>query len=265
MKKIISFIVFTFIITTVFAQKQFILESGYLSKPDTILVYTPDDYKTVSYPVIYLLHGYSANYKSWNTVINLKSYSQKYKMVIVTPDALYDSWYFDSPQIKKSNYESFFIHDLMPKIENEFNIDKSLCFIDGISMGGHGAMYLFLRNIDLFKAVGSSSGVLNLRCSGLRNSSLKNHLGEYDSIKWAPYTSISYLENNVEKQKPMIVDCGIQDHLIDCNREFVNKANSLNLPIMYVERPGVHNSEYWKKSIWIHFEYFSRIIQNEMN
>jgi predicted alpha/beta superfamily hydrolase len=66
MKKLQLFLlllVFTF--SGIYARKQFIIKSAHLSKADTVWVFTPTDYKSTSsktYPLIYLLHGWSGNY-----------------------------------------------------------------------------------------------------------------------------------------------------------------------------------------------------------
>ncbi|WP_225321421.1 hypothetical protein [Rhizosphaericola mali] len=40
-----------------------ILESEYLSRPNTILIFKPNNYdKTIKYPLVYLLNGYSEDF-----------------------------------------------------------------------------------------------------------------------------------------------------------------------------------------------------------
>src|SRR4051812_23963487 len=69
---------------------------------DTVLIYsnamhkgfncvvikpTVSERKTISFPVVYLLHGYSGNYSNWITrVPALKEYADQYRIMIVCPD-----------------------------------------------------------------------------------------------------------------------------------------------------------------------------------
>lgn len=55
---------------------------------------TPED----GFPVVYLLHGATGNYKDWVSVVPaIKDYADQYQLMIVCPDGGFTSWYFDSP------------------------------------------------------------------------------------------------------------------------------------------------------------------------
>ncbi|MEP1086987.1 MAG: alpha/beta hydrolase-fold protein, partial [Algoriphagus sp.] len=59
-----------------------------MQKEIKAVVITPEDYtQSKDYPVVYLLHGYSGNYKNWiEKVPQLEAYADQYDMIIVTPD-----------------------------------------------------------------------------------------------------------------------------------------------------------------------------------
>jgi S-formylglutathione hydrolase FrmB len=250
------------------AQKQFILKSTFLKSPDTSLVFMPKnmDYMADNLPVLIMLHGYGGDYKQWNNIINIQEYADKYHFIIVCPDGGgKDSWYFDSPILKDSKYESFFIEEYLPYIKNNYPVDTNGIFITGLSMGGHGAMYLFLRHPELFASAGSTSGVLDLNYSGLKYSSLSNKLGEYNDNqeRFDEYSSIKYLDNvKFGTSHPFIFDCGNKDHLYQANKNFKAKCDSLGINAFYFSFPGRHNRMYWKESIPWHFEFFNRVYLN---
>ena len=111
-----------------------------------------------SLPVILFLHGYGVDYKNWSDHTNLLKRADDYKMIIVCPDGNRNSWYLDSPIEPESQYKTFFINELVPWIKKNFRTNQM--GITGLSMGGHGALYLAIRHPELFDAVsGISSGV----------------------------------------------------------------------------------------------------------
>ena len=247
------------------AQDTLVLHSEFLPANDTVLVFTPKDYnpKDSIYPVIYMLHGYGGNYSQMNKLLHLQDYANEYNFIIVCPDGLFDSWYIDSPVRRKSQWETFFFTDLYPGIKKDYATDTSNIFITGLSMGGHGAMYLFLRHSKKFKAAASSSGVLDLNYSALKYSSLSNMLGEYNSSisVFNEYSTINQLDSIKFTDKAIFVDCGNKDHLLEANNKFNEACMDRWIQITYMNMQGRHNAQYWKTSFPWHFEFFEKQIE----
>ncbi len=265
--KHIILLVFTFSTLIGYNQDVFVVKTKYLANADTSIVFFPKQKQTFfkqSTPIIIMLHGYGGDYKQWSKISDLQSYANKYNCIIVCPDGGKESWYFDSPLKKESKFESFFIKDYLPYLKENFSIDTNGIFITGLSMGGHGAMYLFLRHPNLFASAGSTSGVLDLNASGLKYSSLSNHLGEYNDSKemFDNYSAINLLKNIRFTKKPIIFDCGNKDHLYNANKAFKKQCDSLYINAFYFSFPGRHDRRYWKKSIEWHFLFFDRVYGN---
>jgi len=111
------------------AQEKWILKSRFISKPDTVLIFKPKIYDMKEkYPLVYLLHGYSENYRQWSQTTDLQKFSDQYKMIIVCPDG-FTTWYINSPYDKESRAEDFFFKELIPKVHKNFSIDKKNIFI----------------------------------------------------------------------------------------------------------------------------------------
>ncbi len=245
---------------TVWAQDMFVVESNYYPKNDTVLVYKPKGYDSdsIKYSAVVLLHGYGGNYKQWSNITDLQRYADMYKMLIFCPDGFFESWYIDSPVDTTLKYESFFRNDFLPQMFNLYNIDSSEVFITGLSMGGHGALYLFMKNNEVFRAAGSMSGVLDLRFSSVANKSLSKLLGPKvsDNPNWEKY-SLHYNIVTLKKiGKPIIVDCGSQDFLIKVNRRFATKCKNLGVEIVFSESDGKHNRDFWKRMLPNQLMYF---------
>src|SRR5665647_582147 len=163
---------------------------------DTISVFSPKMHKTVKnvvivpkdytkskhYPVLYLLHGYSDNFSKWvKAVPSIKDLSTEYQMIIICPDGGYSSWYFDSPIDSTFQYETYITKDLLPYVDENYSTikDRAARAISGLSMGGHGALYLAIRNKNLFAHAGSMSGGVDLRTS-TKKYDLASRIGSYE-------------------------------------------------------------------------------------
>src|SRR3990170_3243305 len=131
---------------------------------------------TPALPVVYLLHGYSGNFSNWIIKVPaLKQYADEYKVIIVCPDGDYSSWYFDSPVDSTMRYETYISKEVPEYIDANYPTikDRQARAITGLSMGGHGGLFLGFRHADTFGACGSMSGGVDLNAS--RN--------KYDIIK----------------------------------------------------------------------------------
>ena len=92
----------------------------YLVQSDTILVFKPREYnQTEKFPLVYLLHGYSENYKQWSQTTDLQKLADYYGFIIVTPDG-FTSYYINSPINNSSQYEDFFFKELVTKVHQSF-------------------------------------------------------------------------------------------------------------------------------------------------
>lgn len=243
-------------------QQQHIISSEIIPAPDTVWVFPPTEYTSgKEYPVVYLLHGWSGNYQQWSNITDIQAYADKYGFIIVCPDGFYDSWYLNSPENIDWQYKDYFFQSLLPFINKKYSVDKSKVFISGLSMGGHGAFYLFSQRPDIFLSAGSSSGVLDLRHQQ-GNYGLARILGKYSEKpdQWKQASVVSNLLNIKKSNKPIIFDCGTGDSFYDVNNRFRQLCDSLKIPATYISQPGKHNADYWKKSIPFHFDFFNNII-----
>lgn len=249
-----------------FAQQQIILISKNLPQADTIWVFTPKKIsKKAKIPAVILLHGYSGNYKQWNSIMDAQKYADDYGFILICPDGLYKSWYMNSPAKADWQYENFFFEELLPKMKAEFPVDTNKIFITGLSMGGHGALWLFLKNPNQFLSAGSTSGGVNLR-DAIGKFGVPELLGnpEKDSDIWLQYSVINQIEKLAGSKKSIIFDCGSSDFFYQSNNALKQKCDSLKINATYISQPGTHNAAYWKKSIKQQFDFFAKqIIPNE--
>ena len=134
--------------------EQQVIKSNILGKEVRYTIYLPPDYTSSerTYPVVYLLHGYTDDNTGWLQFGEINRYADKAigdgtipPMIIVMPNGD-SSWYINSYD-GKEKYEDFFIQEFMPAIEKTYHIkaEKKSRGIAGLSMGGYGALIYSLN------------------------------------------------------------------------------------------------------------------------
>ncbi len=226
------------------------------------LVFKPNNYDSdKTYPLVFMLHGHGGDHTQWSDIADLQQYSDKYNFIIVCPDGNYDSWYVDSPILKESQFESYFFNNLVPEILGNISTDSNNVFITGLSMGGHGAINLFLNHLQFFKSAGSTSGILDL-LPFPNNWGIKDVIGDQQTYRenWIKHSAIYNLDKIKNLDKKFIVDCGTEDFAYDVNRRFRDSCEAKGIKINYIQTTGDHSYEYWSKSIIKHFEFFKEMV-----
>ncbi len=241
-----------------------LLNSVQLNKQTKVVIVKPnsDNSNDEKFPVIYLLHGYGGNYAQWSKIApQLSKTANELKIIFVCPDGGKGSWYFDSPIDSSIKYESYITKELIPYIDANFPTKPESKFraITGLSMGGHGALYLAIRHPNLFGAAGSTSGGVDFRPFP-NNWDIKLALGNYEENKdrWEQSTVLHQVEKLENNKLAIIIDCGIDDFFITVNRALHEKLLLQKINHDYIERPGVHNAIYWNNSIDFQILFFKK-------
>ena len=262
MKKLVLLFSIILFSASIFAQDTLLISKNYIPHTDTTLIFTPKNYNPdQKYPLVFMLHGWAGNYAQWSKTANLQHFADADSFVIVCPDGFYDCWYINSPKKPDSQFETFFFKDLVPEVFAKYNIDTTNIFITGLSMGGHGAMYLMLTHPKFFKSAGSTSGILDLTAFP-EHWGLDKVLGPYKSNKkfWEEHSDINLLKNIKGTEKPIIVDCGTSDFSFQVNKNFAKLAKADDVNIKFITGPGNHSHKYWHKSIPAHFKFFHDLV-----
>ncbi len=243
-------------------------------------VVLPERYGSVqqSFPVLYLLHGGSGSFRDWLTKtpdkMLLHRMADQYNLIIVTPDGDPTSYYFDSPLVKDSQFETFIAKELIDKIDKTYLTvrEKKGRIIAGLSMGGHGAMFIAARHPDLYTAAGSMSGVMNINTATWKVPAefATSRAGNFSKLLGpakegdAPYpgfTMVSLADKLKANGLPLIFDIGVDDFLIETNRDLHRRLLENKTPHDYTERPGAHTWDYWQNSLPYQLLFFSKILK----
>ncbi|OWP62317.1 esterase [Hymenobacter amundsenii] len=234
--------------------------------------------KKARYPVLYLLHGAYGHFADWTSKTPDKTLlhrlADQYNLLIVTPEGETFSFYLDSPVNKVSQFETYITQDVIGKIDQTYRTvaRKEGRVITGLSMGGHGALYLSGRHPELFAAAGSMSGALDL---SITNRKLNPQEAQQRQSRFNPILGPEgpapnvYSTNSVVNMTdalygnrlPLIIDCGVDDFLIDINREVHRRLVYNHTPHDYTERPGAHTWEYWQNALPYHLLFFQKVLE----
>jgi S-formylglutathione hydrolase FrmB len=236
--------------------------SASMKKNIKAVVIMPDNYSNgKKYPVLYLLHGYAGNYADWITKVPaIKSYADQYQLLIVCPDGNFSSWYLDSPKDSAYKYETYVGTELINWIDKHYKTiaNPSGRAITGLSMGGHGALFLAFRHQNTFGAAGSMSGGVDLRPFP-ENWDLPKRIGSYaqNPGNWDRYSVINLTYLLSPGSLALIIDCGSDDFFYKVNEKLHQKLLINNIPHDFISRPGGHSWDYWANSVQYQALFFS--------
>ena len=230
----------------------------------TAIAVIPDSYveSEVHYPVVYLLHGYGGEPFDWINHMDLRPYADQHQMLIICPDGDKNSWYFDSPLVPTSQYATYVGRELVRWVDDHYRtiVDQSSRAITGLSMGGHGALYLTIMNPGNYCASASMSGGVDLTYSTKRWE-ITEKIGSYDEYpeRWKNKSIVNLIDQFAAIESKLLIDCGIDDIFIENNRDLHQKLQLKGIKHKYIEKPGTHSWDYWTAALPEHLSYFDSV------
>ena len=212
-------------------------------------------------PVVYLLHGFGGNARTWLDIKpNLPQLSDEKGMIFVCPDGK-ASWYWDSPKNPDVRYETFTSSELVEYVDSHYTTiaRREGRAITGLSMGGHGALWNAIRHKDVFGACGSMSGGVDIRPFP-NNWRMSKQLGDLATNKdvWDAHTVVNQVDKLQNGDLAIIFDCGVADIFQEVNKTLHNLLLERKIDHDFITRPGGHNNAYWANSIDYHLLFFSK-------
>ncbi len=223
-------------------------------------VYTPPGYDPRAhkkYPVLYLLHGYSDDARAWvsigraNVILdNLIAEGKARPMIVAMPlgygaPEIVTGRHpnFENVALREKNSDLFtqaLLKEVIPQVQSEYRVatkreDRAIA---GLSMGGAESLLTGLNHINMFAWVGSFS-------AGGLDQNLAKDFPALDRV-------------NAARLRLLWIACGTNDRyvsptpLITRNRELVAWLKSKNIPMTFVETPGMHEWPVWRDNL-IHF------------
>ncbi len=242
------------------------IKSASMNKEVQTLIITPDQTTYRKCPVIYLLHGYSGNARTWMGIKpNLPALADAKGIIFVCPDGK-NSWYWDSPLVPGYRYETFISSELVSYIDTHYHTiaEKKGRAITGLSMGGHGALWNAFRHKEVFGAAGSTSGGVDIRPFP-DNWEMRIQLGRQSEYKqnWEDYTVINQIDHIDKGDLALVIDCGEDDFFLEGNIQFHQKLLKKGIDHDFITRPGGHDNMYWRNSIDYQILFFEKFFNRK--
>jgi enterochelin esterase-like enzyme len=225
--------------------------SGVVGDDRDFYVYTPPGYASgakQTYPVLYLLHGYSDDASAWTAVgrahvilDNLIAQGKAKPMIVVmplgygAPDMLSRGFSaFRDASLRQRNLDKFrdaLLSEVIPQVEKAYRVSngRDSRAIAGLSMGGSEALTAGLNTLDRFAWIGAFSS---------------GGLGEDFNAEFPG------LDPKANKQLRLLwIACGRDDRLIDLNRKFRDWLASKGIQHADIETPGMHSWMVWRRNL----------------
>lgn len=214
-------------------------------------------------PVVILLHGVYGSHWVWSQKAGVHLTAQRLidagelpPMLIAMPS---DGLMFDGTAYLPHNDRRFdaWIMDDVPAALVEAGMRTTLDaprFIAGLSMGGYGALRLGATYPERFAAFAGHSSITEFEQMG--------EFVEEDLTAYGEPTGersvLRALEKNAGSLPPFRFDCGVDDSLIEANRQLHGGLLTAEIHHKYEEHPGGHEWPYWTRHIEDTLRFFAR-------
>jgi len=224
-----------------------------MNKPIPVSVVLPDGYKDAfqKFPVVYLCHGAGDNNGTMIAATTIAALADRYGVIVVCPFAEV-SWYFDSPEVPGSKYETFVSKELVEYMDGHYHTlaDRKHRATAGNSMGGHGALFLAIRHKDVFSIATSMSGGVDFRAFP-DSWNIKTVLGTIQNHpeRWNDLIVLNQAKSLKDGELAISFECGDKDFFLPGNRALHQELSDLKISHDYTERPGYHGWDYWPNAI----------------
>lgn len=249
------------------------IESSVLDKSVNYNIYLPKGYEESnrSYPVLYLLHGYTDNEIGWTQFGEVQQITDEATeslsvtdMIIVMPDAGV-SWYINNHD-GSVDYEDFFTQELILHIDKTYRTRASKEFraVAGLSMGGYGTLIMATKHPELFTAAAplSAAVFLDEEIVNMPQENWDNALGTPfgEGLEGEDRLTDHYYENSVLEimktgdQEALTsvdyyIDCGDDDFLIRGNLALYDRMVQNEINAEFRVRDGAHTWDYWRTAL----------------
>ena len=253
------------------------IESKVLGETVLYNIYLPNGFDRNSklYPVVYLLHGLSDDYRAWRDKGRMQDVADELiesgearEMIIVMPNAggpdTHNTWngYFNMPGW---NYEDFFFQEFVPAVELKYHAvgDKGHRAVMGLSMGGGGSTVYCQRHPDMFSSCYAMSAWLDNQSNNVGSGQQKDKL-YYVCEAVKEHSALRFVEEADDETKNQLrtvkwfFDCGDDDFLFDLSVRLHQLMRNARIKDELRVRNGVHNWEYWHQALRMALPFASR-------
>ncbi|KAK7278935.1 hypothetical protein RJT34_23975 [Clitoria ternatea] len=228
---------------------------------------SPSPSPSHKFPVLYWLSGLTCTDENFISKSGAQRVASTEGIALVVPDTSprglnvegeADSWdfgvgagfYLNATQDKWKNWRMYdYIVKELPKLlsDNFPQLETSKASIFGHSMGGHGALTIYLKNLDKYKSVSAFAPIVNPINCPWGQKAFSNYLGGNKS-DWEDYDATYLITKFPNVSATILIDQGeddkfLQDQLLP--HKFEEACRNANAPLLLRFQPGYDHSYYF--------------------
>jgi S-formylglutathione hydrolase FrmB len=220
------------------------------------------------YPVPYLLHGRSSDYRAWTAYGGAERITARSPVIVVMPDAgriaEYTDWFRAGAPVRP-RWETYHVGELVPWVDTRFRTIAARRgrAIAGLSMGGFGALSYAARHPQTFAAAASFSGALEIGSDdawGPRANNAARWRQHLPLALAARLRSLALVELRTGDGRPGPLDrrgtkagcpaCVLERFLRPMNVRLHERLRRLGIRQVWDDYgPGTHDWPYWRRDL----------------
>ncbi|CAB4286584.1 unnamed protein product [Prunus armeniaca] len=219
------------------------------------------------FPVLYWLSGLACTDENFIIKSGAQRVASSEGVALIAPDTSprglsiegeAESWdfgvgagfYLNATQEKWKNWRMYdYVVKELPKILNENfpQLDTSRASISGHSMGGHGALTIYLKNLDKYKSVSAFAPIVNPTNCPWGQKAFSNYLGG-NKTDWEEYDATCLIKKFTDVSATILIDQGGDDKFLHDQllpHKFEEACRSAKVPLLLRLQPGYDHSYFF--------------------
>ncbi|KAL0051224.1 hypothetical protein WJX82_004076 [Trebouxia sp. C0006] len=196
-------------------------------------VFTPPAADKQKVPVLYFLSGLTCDDQTFIVKSNAQRKASEHGIALVTCDTSprglnidgeEEDWDFGTGagfylNATKSKWKQYRMYDYVVKelpevLQSLAGLDVHKASVFGHSMGGHGALTIFLKNADVYKSVSAYAPICNPINVQWGQKAFSGYLGD-DQSTWKQYDATELVKQYKGPKVPVLIDIGTLDNFKD--------------------------------------------------
>ncbi|BAT96340.1 S-formylglutathione hydrolase [Vigna angularis] len=231
------------------------------------IYFPPSPSPSHKFPVLYFLAGLTCTDENFIFKSGAQRAAAAEGIALVTPDTSprglnvegeADSWdfgvgagfYLNATQEKWKNWRMYdYVVKELPKLlsDNFPQLETSKASIFGHSMGGHGALTIYLKNQDKYKSVSAFAPITNPINCPWGQKAFPNYLGDNKS-EWEEYDATCLVTKFPNVSSSILIDQGEDDQFFPHQllpHNFEEACRKANVPLLLRFHPGYDHGYYF--------------------
>lgn len=231
------------------------------------IYFPPPSSPSHKFPVLYWLSGLTCTDENFIAKSGAQRVASAEGVALIAPDTSprglnvegeADSWdfgvgagfYLNATQEKWKNWKmyDYVVKELPALLQENFpQLNTSRASISGHSMGGHGALTIYLKNLDKYKSVSAFAPIVNPMNCPWGQKAFSNYLGE-NKAAWEEYDASVLVSKFNNVSATILIDQGDADKFLSEQlqpQKFEEACRKAKAPLLLRLQPGYDHSYYF--------------------